>query len=119
MNEAPCPFCSGPLTEIKHAGVCPKVREIEYYDNGRVKRVVFRGPNDWWYDWRPAEPVKPAPWIPTLTGPSTAPLPTVPNDSTCAPTATGVFISNAGAAVTATQPLTGMTFKIPVTSGSN
>lgn len=37
-----CPYCSGPHTAVIHGdGVCPRVAEIEFYDNGRVKRVRF------------------------------------------------------------------------------
>ena len=38
-----CPWCSGTYTYIFHSGVCPKVSAIEYYPNGSVKRVEFKG----------------------------------------------------------------------------
>ena len=36
-----CPHCSGPYSWIIHNGACPKVAEIEYHQNGTVKRVKF------------------------------------------------------------------------------
>jgi len=35
-----CRYC-GP--HIMHSGMCPKIEEIEYYQNGTVKRVKLRG----------------------------------------------------------------------------
>jgi hypothetical protein len=32
-----CPYCGD-----RHAGVCPRVAEIEYFPDGGVKRVVFK-----------------------------------------------------------------------------
>jgi hypothetical protein len=38
-----CPYCGG-----RHKGiVCPKIRAIEYFENGTVKRVEFHGPQSW------------------------------------------------------------------------
>ena len=37
----PCPWCSGLGGQVYHAGVCPRVRAIEYYPDGTVKRVEF------------------------------------------------------------------------------
>jgi len=45
-----CPYC-GRI----HDGVCPKVKSIEYYHDGAVRRVEFR---DWKTDWVWPE----APW---------------------------------------------------------
>ena len=33
-----CPWC-GPW--IMHCGACPKVKEFEFWPDGRLKRVVF------------------------------------------------------------------------------
>ena len=37
----PCPWCSGFGVQVHHTGVCPRVRAIEYYPDGTVKRVEF------------------------------------------------------------------------------
>ncbi len=37
-----CPYCNG-----IHAGVCPRVKAIEYHENGNVKRVEFLTPGDY------------------------------------------------------------------------
>ena len=42
----PCPWCSGPWNQVYHSGVCPRVRAIEYYPNGMIKRVEFRSMSD-------------------------------------------------------------------------
>jgi len=39
---APCQWCSNGGQFVWHAP-CPKVRLIEYYENGHVKRVEFVG----------------------------------------------------------------------------
>ena len=36
-----CPYCSTPYSFIVHGGHCPKVKAIEYYPNGTVKRIEF------------------------------------------------------------------------------
>jgi len=33
-----CPYCNG-----IHDGVCPRIKSIEYYPNGVIKRVEFYG----------------------------------------------------------------------------
>ena len=38
-----CPYCSHlPYSMVYHYGVCPKIKEIEYYKDGAVKRVILR-----------------------------------------------------------------------------
>lgn len=37
-----CPYCSTEFSKIDHGGSCPKVRAIDYYPNGSVKRVEFK-----------------------------------------------------------------------------
>lgn len=36
-----CPYCSNEHNFIYHQGVCPKVKSIEYYENGTTKKVEF------------------------------------------------------------------------------
>lgn len=37
-----CRWCSNlPHTYIVHYGLCPRVKAIEYYPNGSLKRVAF------------------------------------------------------------------------------
>ena len=38
-----CPYCSNPPYHfVYHAGTqCPKIKAIEYYPDGRVKRIEF------------------------------------------------------------------------------
>lgn len=42
-----CEWCSDEHNEVSHTGKCPKVKAIEYYDSGAVKRVEFYGPEDY------------------------------------------------------------------------
>ena len=42
--EGACPHCSGPYTSVVHSGKCPKIAEIEYHQDGTVKRVKFHPP---------------------------------------------------------------------------
>lgn len=51
----PCPYCS-----MHHKGVCEKVKAMEYYRDGRIKRVEFKTPSDYMapvilpkIDWEP------------------------------------------------------------------
>lgn len=37
--QVSCPYCGA-----SHAGVCPLVLEMEYYENGAVRRVKFIEP---------------------------------------------------------------------------
>ena len=39
MSE--CPYCSNDLTKVYHTGMCPKVKSIEYYPNGKTKKIEF------------------------------------------------------------------------------
>lgn len=38
----PCGWCSGGSGQVYHIGACPRVRSIEYYPDGAVKRVEFQ-----------------------------------------------------------------------------
>lgn len=38
-----CPHCSNPPSNyVYHSGKCPKVKSVEYYPNGTVKKVELR-----------------------------------------------------------------------------
>lgn len=37
----PCPWCSNDLQKIYH-WPCPNIEEVEYYENGNIKRIKFR-----------------------------------------------------------------------------
>ena len=39
-----CEFCSDEYNFISHFGKCPKVKSIEYYRNGTIKKVEFIDP---------------------------------------------------------------------------
>lgn len=41
FTMSPCPYCSTTAQQTYHSGLCPKVKAIEYYPNGTVKRVEF------------------------------------------------------------------------------
>lgn len=45
-----CPYCDN-----THEGQCPKVKAIEYFENGQVKRIEFRSLSDY------LPPVQPLP----------------------------------------------------------
>lgn len=56
----PCELCSDETTKIYHYGRCPKIKSIEYYPDGQIKKIEFRD----------IEPIfvpypYPAPFIPT------------------------------------------------------
>ena len=36
-----CPYCSSESCQVYHQGKCPKVKSIEYHEDGTVKRVEF------------------------------------------------------------------------------
>ena len=40
-----CPWCSQPHlgSYVYHGAACPKVKAIEYYPNGMIKRIEFFG----------------------------------------------------------------------------
>lgn len=40
----PCPYCSNPPHSLvyHYGGPCPKVKAIEYYPNGIIKKVEFK-----------------------------------------------------------------------------
>jgi len=38
-----CPFCSHPpIRLVVHYGSCPRIKSIEYFENGGIKKVEFR-----------------------------------------------------------------------------
>jgi hypothetical protein len=41
-NIATCPYCGN-----IHTGLCSKIKEIEYYKDGTIKRVVLITPSDY------------------------------------------------------------------------
>lgn len=40
MSE--CPYCSNDITKVYHTGKCPKIKSIEYYPNGKTKKIEFK-----------------------------------------------------------------------------
>jgi len=38
-HETTCQYCG-----MTHKGTCPRIRAIEYHDNGTIKRIEFRSP---------------------------------------------------------------------------
>ncbi len=40
-NDGCCPYCSDAIQKTYHGGVCPKVKSIEYYPDGSIKKVDF------------------------------------------------------------------------------
>ena len=42
VAAAPCPWCSTEFVKVYHTGPCPRVKAIEYYPNGTVRRVEFK-----------------------------------------------------------------------------
>ncbi|NHJ46157.1 MAG: hypothetical protein FK733_00080 [Asgard group archaeon] len=52
-----CPFCSTETSWVYHFGEpCPRIKAIEYYPNGRIKRIEFRDdycPNPCYPYWYP------------------------------------------------------------------
>ena len=38
-NNLGCPYCG-----MGHGGTCPRVKAIDYHENGTVKRVEFHDP---------------------------------------------------------------------------
>lgn len=42
--QAPCHLCG---SIIRHLGVCPSVKAIEYYPDGTVRRMEFMCPSDY------------------------------------------------------------------------
>ena len=47
-----CPYCG--LIPAHGVAACPNIAEIEYYENGTIKRIVKRGPLDYWRQLKPA-----------------------------------------------------------------
>ena len=45
-----CPYCSTVERIIYHAGVCPQIKSVEYYPDGRIKKIELhelKGPKPW------------------------------------------------------------------------
>lgn len=36
-SPVPCGYCSGNGMQVYHQGTCPKIKSIEYHENGTVK----------------------------------------------------------------------------------
>ena len=36
-----CPHCSGDFQKVFHSGKCPKIKAVEYYPNGTIKRIEY------------------------------------------------------------------------------
>lgn len=74
VNVTPCPHCG-----MLHGGICHLVKAIEYYPDGTVKRIEFKGPADYPQATIVNPPLPlPSTWGPNLTGAA----PMVPN-GTC------------------------------------
>jgi hypothetical protein len=43
-TRIPCPWCSSEYNFIYHSGRCPIVKSIEYYQDGRIKKVEYVEP---------------------------------------------------------------------------
>ena len=41
-----CRWCSTPNSFVFHYGPCPRVKSIEYYQNGAIKKVEFNDTED-------------------------------------------------------------------------
>ena len=41
QNDDCCPYCSNSGAKIYHGGTCPRVKFVEYYPDGSVKKVEF------------------------------------------------------------------------------
>jgi hypothetical protein len=45
ISSHPCPWCSTQYSQIFHSSPCPNVEEIEFFENGTLKRIKFRNPS--------------------------------------------------------------------------
>lgn len=70
-NPSPCQWCNQ-----AHSGVCPHVAAIEYFPNGKIRRVEFRRMADHLAPLNPG-PLRPIPPV-TSKPPATAPWPWEP-----------------------------------------
>ena len=43
LDRQSCPWCSDEHTKVYHVGPCPRVKAIEYYPDGTIKRIEFHG----------------------------------------------------------------------------
>lgn len=41
VTEPGCPYCSRDGVTIYHVGGCPRIRSVEYYPDGTIKRVEY------------------------------------------------------------------------------
>ena len=42
-GEGSCPYCSKPpYSYVYHTGTCPKIKAVEYYPDGTVKRIEYK-----------------------------------------------------------------------------
>lgn len=42
MAKIACQYCSSTNQLVFHNGPCPRVRAVDYYENGTVRRVEFQ-----------------------------------------------------------------------------
>jgi len=40
-NNDFCPYCSDNNNTVYHSGQCPRIKAIEYYPDGSIKRIEF------------------------------------------------------------------------------
>ena len=61
ISSQPCPWCSTKFSQIYHSGPCPNVEEIEFFENGTLKRIKFRNPSATIdpspYKWKPTDTI--------------------------------------------------------------
>lgn len=41
-DQSPCGWCSGNGRTVYHQGQCPRVKSIEYHQDGTIKKVEFK-----------------------------------------------------------------------------
>lgn len=42
VSDNGCPYCNNGIFAVYHRGICPKVKSIEYFPDGRTKKVEFK-----------------------------------------------------------------------------
>ena len=67
-----CSHCGQP----PHPGVCPMVKAVEYYENGQIRRVEYKGASDYMAPFMPAPYAPPNPPLPPGL-PNPVPFPTM------------------------------------------
>lgn len=41
VQSGGCPYCSSESVQVYHGGTCPRVKAIEYYPDGTIRKVEF------------------------------------------------------------------------------